>query len=135
VNAGLTDQSKIDLLSSVTGRFGCAWDRLLTYAKAAARGRTTNMISSLLITRHSQRQRHAQRLDGGGGFEYAVTYNFFHVFEYNYYDFGTRTVGLTSVTSSSQLVDVRERESLIKVGTNWKFNWRERVRCLPVPVR
>jgi hypothetical protein len=27
VNGGLTDQSKIDLLSSVTGRLGYAWDR------------------------------------------------------------------------------------------------------------
>jgi outer membrane immunogenic protein len=34
VSARLTDRSKIDLLSSVTGRFGYAWDRLLTYAKA-----------------------------------------------------------------------------------------------------
>jgi outer membrane immunogenic protein len=59
----------------------------------------------------------------GGGFEYAITYNLSMFFEYNYYDFGSRTVGLTSVSGSSQIGDVRERESLVKVGANWKFNW------------
>ena len=124
VNAGLTDQSKIDLLSSVTGRFGYAWDRLLTYAKAG--GAWTRDKYDILFPDTSTFATASETRSGwtvGGGFEYAITNNLSMFFEYNYYDFGTRTVGLTSVTGSSQLVDIRERDSLVKVGANWKFNW------------
>jgi hypothetical protein len=93
------------------------------------------MISSFLITRHSNGKRDSQRLDGERRFEYAITYNLSMSFEDNYYHFDTRTVGLTSVTGSSSLVDVREREGLVKVVANWKFNWSERVRYLPAPER
>jgi hypothetical protein len=39
-------------------------------------------------------------------------------FEYDFYDFGTRTVGF-----GAQPVDIRDRENLVKVGGNWKFGW------------
>jgi hypothetical protein len=32
-------------------------------------------------------------------------------------------VGFTAITGLSQLVDIRERESVVKVGANWKFGW------------
>jgi outer membrane immunogenic protein len=120
--SGLTDQSKIDLLSSVTGRFGYAWDRLLTYAKAG--GAWTHDKYDMLFADNTTFASTSETRSGwtvGGGFEYAITYNLSMFFEYDYYDFGTRTVNFTSVTGASQLVDIRERESAVRVGANWKF--------------
>jgi outer membrane immunogenic protein len=117
---GLTYQSKIDLLSSVTGRFGYAWDRLLAYAKGG--GAWTHDKYDVLLPDNSTFATAGETRSGwtvGGGFEYAITNNLSMFFEYNYYDFGTKTVGFTS----GQLVDIRERESLVKVGANWKFGW------------
>jgi outer membrane immunogenic protein len=119
--SGGTDQSKIDSLSSVTGRVGYAWDRLLTYAKAG--GAWTHdkydMFNNTTVSASETRSGWTV----GGGFEYAIVSNLSMFFEYNFYDFGTRTVGFTTAAGSSQLVDIRERESVVKVGANWKFSW------------
>lgn len=119
VNVGLTDQSKIDVLSSVTGRFGYAWDRLLTYAKAG--GAWTHEKYDILFPDNSTFAAASETRSGwtvGGGFEYAITDHLSMFFEYNYYDFGTKTI---SFTSASQSVDIRDRDNVVKVGANWKF--------------
>jgi len=120
----LTDQSKIDLLSSVTGRVGYAWDRLLTYAKGG--GAWTHDKYEILNNSNVTFATASETRSGwtvGGGFEYAITNNLSMFFEYNYYDLGTRTVSFTSTAGLSQSVGIRERESFVKVGANWKFCW------------
>jgi outer membrane immunogenic protein len=116
--SGGTNQSKINSLSSVTGRVGYAWDRLLTYAKGGGAW-THDKYEIFDSTTFSTASETRSGWTVGGGFEYAVTNNLSMFFEYNFYDFGTRTIGFTS----SQLVDIRERESAVKVGANWKFGW------------
>jgi outer membrane immunogenic protein len=123
VNARLTDQTKIDLLSSVTARFGYAWDRLLTYGKAG--GAWTHENYGILFADTSPFATASDTRSGwtvGGGFEYAITNNFTMFFEYNYYDFGTQTISFASVAGSSLLSDIRERDSVVKAGVNWKFS-------------
>jgi outer membrane immunogenic protein len=118
--SGLTDQSKIHSLWSVTGRVGYAWDRLLTYAKAG--GAWTHDRYEMLFPDNTTFATASETRSGwtvGGGFEYAIISNLSMFFEYNYYDFGTRTIAFTP----PQLVDIRERESVVKVGANWKFSW------------
>jgi outer membrane immunogenic protein len=119
--SGGTDQSKIDSLASVTGRVGYAWDRLLTYAKAG--GAWTHDKYDIFNNTTVSASETRSGWTVGGGFEYAIVSNLSMFFEYNFYDFGTRTIGFTTVAGSSQLVDIRERESVVKVGANWKFNW------------
>jgi outer membrane immunogenic protein len=119
--SGGTDRSKIDSLSSVTGRVGYAWDRLLTYAKAG--GAWTHDKYDIFDGTTSTASETRGGWTVGGGFEYGITSNLSMFFEYDFYDFGTRTIGFTTVTGSPQLVDIRERESVVKVGANWKFNW------------
>jgi outer membrane immunogenic protein len=122
--SALTNQSKIDSLSSVTGRVGYAWDRLLTYAKAG--GAWTHDKYDILFPDNTTFATASETRSGwtvGGGFEYAITNNLSMFFEYDFYDFGTRTIGFTTVAGSPQLVDIRERESAVKVGANWKFSW------------
>jgi outer membrane immunogenic protein len=112
----LTDEWKKNMLSSVTGRFGYAWDRLLAYGKGgAAWTHNRYNFSDLSIVGESR--------DGwtvGGGFEYAITNHVTMFFEYDYYDFGTRTVGFAGGAAP---IDIRDRESLVKIGGNWKFGW------------
>jgi outer membrane immunogenic protein len=100
VSTALTDEWKTDSLASVTGRFGYAWDRLLAYGKGGGAWKRDKYV--------------------GGGFEYAIISNLSMFFEYDFYDFGTKTVGFSGV---SQPVDIRDRDSVVKLGGNWKFSW------------
>ncbi len=114
----LTDEWKKNMVGSMTGRVGYAWDRLLAYGKGGAawtHNRYDNSFSTVSGTR-----------DGwtvGAGFEYAITNHVSMFFEYDFNDFGTRTVGLNNAAGGPLPVDIRDRESLIKVGGNWKFGW------------
>jgi outer membrane immunogenic protein len=122
---GLTDRSKIDSLSSVTGRIGYAWDRLLAYAKGGGAW-THDKYDSFFTATNATFATASETRGGwtvGGGFEYAIVSNLSMFFEYDFYDFGTRTIGFTTVAGSSQLIDIRERESVVKVGANWRFSW------------
>ncbi len=122
---GLTDRSKIDLLSSVTGRVGYAWDRLLAYAKGG--GAWTHDKYDTFVTNTNATFSTASETRGGwtvgGGFEYAIVSNLSMFFEYDFYNFGTRTIGFATVNGVPQLVNIRERESVVKVGANWKLGW------------
>jgi outer membrane immunogenic protein len=120
--SGLTDQWKTDMLASMTGRFGFAWDRLLTYAKGGAAWTHEKYDISATAGPFSAVSETRSGWTVGGGFEYAITNNVTMFFEYDFYDFGTRTVGIPSA-AGSQLADIRDRDSLVKVGGNWKFNW------------
>jgi hypothetical protein len=51
----------------------------------------------------------------------SATFSMF--FECDFYDFGTRTIGFTTVAGSPHSVDIRECQSVVKVGANWKFAW------------
>jgi opacity protein-like surface antigen len=44
--------------------------------------------------------------------------------EYDHYDFGTKTIGLTSTLRGNvQNFDIRERKDVVKAGLNWRFNF------------
>ena len=59
----------------------------------------------------------------GIGGEYAFT-NYVSAFaEYNYYDFGTRTLTfLDPVGAFNDNISIRERQSVAKVGLNFRWN-------------
>jgi outer membrane immunogenic protein len=85
----------------------------------AARGHTINTIS---LTPASATFSTASEARGGwtvgAGFEYAIVSNLSVFIEYDFYDFGTRTIGFTTVGGSP-----RERESAVKAGANRKVGW------------
>jgi outer membrane immunogenic protein len=115
---GLTDEWKKNMLSSVTGRFGYALDRWLVYGKGGVAWTHNRLnFSDLSIVGETR--------DGwvvGAGLEYAITNHVSMFFEYDFYDFGTRTVGFNT-TRGSVPIDIREHEGFVKVGGNWKFGW------------
>jgi outer membrane immunogenic protein len=121
VNAGVTDRSTVDSIASLTGRFGYAWWRILFYAKGGGAWQrdkydmlltgTTTSFSPTTVTRSG--------FTVGGGIEYAITDHFNMFFEYDFYDFGTSTS--TFVVPPVESVGIRETDSIVKVGVNWKF--------------
>jgi outer membrane immunogenic protein len=117
--SGLTDEWKKDMLSSMTGRLGYAWYSLLIYGKAGAawtHDRYDNSFSTASETRSGWTV--------GAGLEHPFTDRLTMFVEYDYYDFGTRTVNFpVGFAGGPSPVDIRDRESVLKVGGNWKFTW------------
>ncbi len=120
----LTDQTKVDSLGSVTGRFGLVWWRLLTYVKGGV-GWSRDEFNTFNTTSNATFPIAGITREGwtaGGGFEYAIVSNLSMFIEYDLYDFGTRTEAITTVSSGPlQNIAIRERESVVKVGLNWTF--------------
>ncbi len=60
----------------------------------------------------------------GIGGEYAFTNYLSGFVEYNYYDFGTRTLTfLDAAGAFSDNIDIRERKSVIRGGINLRWGW------------
>lgn len=119
----LTDQSRISGVGSVTGRVGYAWDRFLGYVKGGA-----------AWDRDSYRQYYpatgALYADGsetrsgwtaGIGGEYAFWQNLSVFLEYDYYDFGNRTLTFAAADGTFPQIRIHENQSVVKVGINWLF--------------
>jgi outer membrane immunogenic protein len=120
----LTDRSKIDSLASVTGRIGYALDRWLPYVKAG--GAWTHDKYDMFTTGTYAPFSAASATRGGwtvgAGIEYAIVSNLSMFFEYDWYDFGTTTNSFAVVGGGPPLsIDIKERDSVVKVGLNWTF--------------
>jgi outer membrane immunogenic protein len=62
----------------------------------------------------------------GGGIEYAIAPNWSVFAEFNHYDFGTKSVGHQSGSSSFGAfinIDAKQRIEAVRLGVNYRFNW------------
>jgi len=98
---------KSSWLSTVRGRAGWAWDRILFYgtgggafAPAAVPGASTNMFG----------------WTAGAGIEAAVTPNWTARIEYLYVDFPSPSLGTPAVSFSYT-------SNLVRAGVDYKFSW------------
>jgi outer membrane immunogenic protein len=113
--------TNVEWTSTVTGRIGAAFDRLLIYSKGGlALAEDQNSLTDLgANTASSNLMRTGWT--AGVGVEYAFDDNWSAKIEYDYLDFGSRTLNfstpLESVTSNARL-NVQE----IKAGLNFHFN-------------
>jgi outer membrane immunogenic protein len=120
----LTDHTSIKSLASVTARVGYAWDRFLGYVKGGGAWerddyRTTFSATGLTFSTASE-TRTGWTIGIGG--EYAFTDWLTGFVEYDYYDFGTKTNGFATTVPSMVFTDIKETQSVAKVGLNFKFN-------------
>ncbi len=121
---GTTNRTRIRSLATVTGRIGYAWDRFLGYVKGGGaweRDRYDRFVLGTGVPFDSASETRGGWTVGVGG-EYAFTNYLSGFVEYNYYDFGTRT--LTFVLPAglfSDNIDIRERKSVVRAGLN--FRW------------
>jgi outer membrane immunogenic protein len=119
-----TYTTDIRSLALATGRVGYAWDRFLGYVKGGGAwerdnynlsGNATGIITSIA----------AETRSGGTvgiGGEYGFTSFLTGFVEYDYYDFGTRTVPFTVLAGGGTVQrDIKEYKSVIKAGLNLKF--------------
>jgi outer membrane immunogenic protein len=116
---------RIDWVGTVTGRAGIAWDRTLLYLKggvAFANVRSEALVpATILLVGNDNRMGWTI----GAGVEWGWTGNWTVKAEYDYLDLGTRTVTLTSSsTGLSTTEDSNATAHMIKLGANYRFNWR-----------
>jgi outer membrane immunogenic protein len=121
---GVAYHSKVKSLSTVTGRVGYAWDRLLGYVKGGgASERDDYWATTIILGTAYAAQVTRSGWTFGVGAEYAFTNALSGFVEYNYYDFGTRTIGLTPQVAGlgPAFVDVTETKSVVRAGLNFRF--------------
>jgi outer membrane immunogenic protein len=139
--------SKVNAVGTLAGRLGFAADRALLYLKGGAAfisedhvvlfsprfppvpGFPPGFFAVGSPVTDSPRDTRAGWMLGVGG-EYAFSGNWSAKVEYNYMDFGTRTVRFTTLPfvppfpgagNSIHDVDIRERVSVVKAGINYRF--------------
>jgi outer membrane immunogenic protein len=113
-------------LGSVTGRVGYAWDRFLGYVKGGGAWERDNyswFLTAIPAAALTGSETRGGWTVGVGG-EYAFTDWLSGFVEYDYYGFGTRTVGFTPALAPVIVnFDIRENKSVVKAGLNWRFGW------------
>ena len=121
---GVAYHSKTKSLASVTGRVGYAWDRFLGYIKGGGAWQRDEYWATTIIlgTAYTARETRSGWTVGIGG-EYAFTSFLSGFVEYNYYDFGTRQIGLTPQVAGlgPAFVDITATTSVVRAGINFRF--------------
>ena len=117
-------QAKTDFLTSVTARFGyVALDNMLLYARggvamAADRYDVTGSFAGTPFGFEGLENRFGWIV--GGGLEWAFSPHWSASIEYDYYQFGNRTVTMSDPTNVFLGgVDVRQNIQVVKVGLNF----------------
>jgi outer membrane immunogenic protein len=106
-------------IADIAGRIGFAWDRVLFYAKGGEAWAFNRYDSPSNVRTFAGSETRAGWL-GGVGIEYAYDPCWTVKAEYNYLDFGTKTVTQFAPNATS-IVDITQRLNVAKVGINYKF--------------
>jgi outer membrane immunogenic protein len=121
-----TAHAQTDWLASATGRLGWAWDRVLIYGKGGVAWAGNKY--SLFIPQFPEQETASETRPGwtaGAGIEWAFSTNWSIKGEYDYYDFGTRTLTLVGTFAGAPIavpgVMVRQKTSVGKLGINYRF--------------
>ncbi|MCK1474980.1 porin family protein [Bradyrhizobium sp. 197] len=123
--------SKSDWLATVSGRFGgVVADRTLVYVKGGAAWlRSDHSLAFPPAFGPFPATSGSTTAVGwllGFGAEYAFTQNWSAFIEYNYMDFGKKSISmdlspLVAVAGTTATIDVKEKLSVAKIGVNYKF--------------
>jgi outer membrane immunogenic protein len=125
-NASVDRSSKATWIATATTRLGYAWDRVMVYSKlgaAWAQFDYDNNISSIagVPVYSSTASETRSGWTVGTGIEWAFAGAWSAKAEYNYMDFGRRTVDFASFQGTPVNLDVDQRISVIKAGVNYRF--------------
>jgi outer membrane immunogenic protein len=115
-------------VADVSGRVGYAWNNWMLYAKGGWAWTHSdgnfNIVGAggvTLATGSAGEDRSGYLV--GGGFEYGFTPNWSAKVEYNYMDFGTKSITHTSPIGVVTTRDQKLTLNVIKAGLNYRFNW------------
>jgi opacity protein-like surface antigen len=133
---GTNCSSRTDVLGTVTGRVGFAWDRSMVYAKAGgawAHTRDTDNINNIALVVGFPGVSTVDHTRGGWtagtGVEYAFSPAWSGKLEYDYLNFGHASdtflnlafpAALAGVTNT---ISVNQQIHMVKLGINYRFGW------------
>src|SRR6266567_1751770 len=128
-----TARAKTDWLASVTGRLGWAAGPWLIYAKGGVAWAGDKFAADIpIFEEHLEASQTRTGWTVGGGVEWAFWNNWSAKLEYDFYDFGTRSVTLTgffpgvgpSTFPAGPIavpgVDIKQTISAVKFGINYR---------------
>jgi outer membrane immunogenic protein len=122
---GVSTSNRVSALGTVTGRIGWAMDRSLLYVKGgwAWSRNQLDVLSPAVFDAGASSGRSGWTV--GLGAEMAVWNNWSVFAEYDYLDFGTRTLNVSGPgVAGAPPFDVRSRIHEVKLGANYRFNWQ-----------
>jgi outer membrane immunogenic protein len=112
----------VNWVASLAGRVGYTSDRTMLYAKAGVAWADSDYSASFLGTGDAltaSKTRTGFMI--GAGVEHAFMHNWSAKLEYNYMDFGTKSIGFGIDGDCCLPVDVTQKIHLIKFGLNYRL--------------
>ena len=119
--------TRTDMLASVTGRVGYAWDRFLVYGKGGGawahdKYSISNLTCAFFTTCNLTGSTDRFGWTAGVGVEWAFAPNWSALVEYNHYGFGNKTISFTDpAVPVTQQFNVKQQIDVVKVGINYRF--------------
>jgi outer membrane immunogenic protein len=107
--------------STVTGRIGAAFDRLLVYAKGGVAFAHDNDSLNDIFGNTASTSLTRTGWTAGAGLEYAFTPNWSARIEYDYLGFGRETLNLSTPTTPAYNTNASLNVQEVKAGINFKF--------------
>ncbi len=110
-----------ELLTSVTGRVGYAWDRWLLYAKGGAAWANNRYSAYDALASYDYEGLETRfGWTAGAGVEWMFWHDWSVKLEYDYYGFGTHSVTfIDNVTGNTGPADIRQSIQVVKLGLNF----------------
>jgi outer membrane immunogenic protein len=127
---GFSKNTHVDWLGTVAGRIGYAWNNWMIYAKGG--WAFANIDYRILFNAGSYAALN-DTLSGwmvGAGLEYGFWNNWSMKLEYNYMDFGDKTLTFVpAAPNPTEIWRTEDRIHVVKLGVNYRFGGKA-----PVPV-
>ena len=114
---GAAFNTNVDWTSTLTGRAGVAFDRWLVYGKAGVAWAKDRYSTNFYTPGSVELSDTRIGWTAGAGVEYAFAPQWSAKLEYNYMDFGSRTVSFAPGFST----DIDQQVHAVKLGVNYKF--------------
>jgi outer membrane immunogenic protein len=118
---GITAETKVDFLGTIAGRAGVAFDMALLYLKAGGAWAHDKYDITLagVTGANASETRFGWMI--GAGLEYAFAPNWSAKIEYNYLDFGNKSVTFTGIGGLTGATDINQNINIVKAGFNYRF--------------
>ena len=118
---GNTINSNVNWTSTVTGRVGAAFDRLLVYGKGGVAFAQDQNGFTDLFGNSAGATSTRTGWTAGAGLEYGITKNISAKVEYDYLGFGSQTLNFTTPTTPLYSTKANLNVQEVKAGLNFRF--------------
>lgn len=118
--------SDVAWIATSTARFGYAWDRVMVYSKLGAAfaqfDYTNSLVQGGVSVLNATASETRVGFTVGTGIEWMIAGGWSAKAEYNYMDFGRKSVDFGAAADGTPInVDIDQRIQVIKAGVNYRF--------------